>query len=811
MGALLRSSDMTLAQLYIQYEAAYSVVSELGERGGLIHFRDMNTNLPPMQRHFINEIRRCDDLGRILRYLESEIKSHELPLQPAPSRPVPAPAPKEMIDLEAYLEKKMQEIQEVNTNCNSLVSAQVELLEFKQILLKSSQLFEQDDLNLHYDDSAPLHLPTGSNNGTNNMGGKETHFMGYLCGVIQRERIPSFETILWRLSRGNAHFRDIEIEEPFPSTEDETDLVYKNVFIIFFQGENLKLKIKKVCEAFGMTIYPCPDNPEERRDLLDGLNVRIEDLSTVLNQTKDHQYRLLREISENLQENFLKVNKMKSIYHVLNMFSNDLTRKCLIGEGWIPTEDLALVQNTIEVATSKLGTSAPSILNPLKTRLQPPTYNKTNKFTQGYQNIVNAYGVGTYQEINPGLFTVISFPFIFSVMFGDAGHGLLMALAALFLVLKEKELKPIVKNNEIFRTFYDGRYIILLMGLFSVYTGMIYNDMFSLSTNIFGSSWTVKDIDYPLLQKEVTISLDPKYNFTGSPYAFGMDSVWQLSKNKILYLNSYKMKLSVILGVLQMIFGVVLSAFNHIHFKETYDILCEFIPQMIFLVGLFGYLVVLIVVKWFVYTSEQAHIAPSLLISFINMFMFNAEGPEIFPGQFGLQKGLISLAIVCIPWMLLAKPLYIWYKRKTSWNLMEEEEASSHHGDSGEAYSLGESMINQAIHTIEYCLGSISHTASYLRLWALSLAHSQLSEVLWTMIMRIALSSCTSYLGAVLIIPIFSVWAVLTLSILLLMEGLSAFLHAIRLHWVEFQSKFYIGTGYLFEPYTFKEIEEDYS
>jgi V-type H+-transporting ATPase subunit a len=83
----------------------------------------------------------------------------------------------------------------------------------------------------------------------------------------------------------------------------------------------------------------------------------------------------------------------------------------------------------------------------------------------------------------------------------------------------------------------------------------------------------------------------------------------------------------------------------------------------------------------------------------------------------------------------------------------------------------------------------------------------ELSSVLWDMTLKIWFRF-TGPLATVGLVIGFSMWFTLTCAILIGMEGLSAFLHALRLHWVEFDGKFYMGDGVPFEPFSFNTILE---
>ena len=219
-----------------------------------------------------------------------------------------------------------------------------------------------------------------------------------------------------------------------------------------------------------------------------------------------------------------------------------------------------------------------------------PTAFDSNSYTSTAQEITNTYGIPRYQEVNPSIFTTVTFPFFFGVMFGDIGHGLILFCIGIYLVFNDEKIK---KSKLIM--FSQLRYMIIMMGFFAVYCGFIYNDVIGFNVNIFGSCYD--PLPHPSEEDEkMSISLHPTSE--NCVYPLGIDPIWGRSENNLVFVNSLKMKLSVIIAIIHMTLGVCCKAANALFFKKKLDFYFEFIPQFIFLFGLFGYMDFLIIFKW---------------------------------------------------------------------------------------------------------------------------------------------------------------------------------------------------------------------
>ncbi|KAK3856143.1 hypothetical protein Pcinc_037501 [Petrolisthes cinctipes] len=125
------------------------------------------------------------------------------------------------------------------------------------------------------------------------------------------------------LKKTQVFFDETEIAIPLedPATGKQ---VYKSVFIIFFQGDHLKMKVKKICQGFHGAMYPCPETPAGMREMALGVETGLDDLRTVLSQTLDHRHRILVSAAREIRVWMMKVLMMKDIYQAFNMFKLDV-------------------------------------------------------------------------------------------------------------------------------------------------------------------------------------------------------------------------------------------------------------------------------------------------------------------------------------------------------------------------------------------------------------------------------------------------------------------------------------------------------
>ena len=179
--------------------------------------------------------------------------------------------------------------------------------------------------------------------------------------------------------------------------------------------------------------------------------------------------------------------------------------------------------------------------------------------------IVDTYGIPTYLEANPAVITIVTFPFFFGMMFGDMGHGSIIMIFGLILMLFNDKLK-----NGAMKSVLPVRYLLFLMGFMATYCGSIYNEFFAIPTNVFGTCYNRNTQYYCTNQGYSNATDAPPEIFTRiSPectYPFGMDPIWSVTNNKLTFVNSVKMKMSVIFGIFHMTIGIILKGANTLYF-----------------------------------------------------------------------------------------------------------------------------------------------------------------------------------------------------------------------------------------------------
>jgi len=640
--------------------------------------------------------------------------------------------------------------------------------------------------------------------------------LDYMLGVIPNEDLAKFQRALFRLTRGNAYASFSNVNTKYDMKNKEK-MPNKSVFFVAFtssKGEVLEKKLRRLCEALNARLFEIPENIFDLTAELEKAHNDNKEAMKVLKSTEI-------KIFESLKYFFLSKNNLNvpyitqirvalvrqlGIYENLNKFL--LNGNLMEGFIWVPQDEEFVYQDYVSGSkkSSEFLAYRHIRINYKKLKKEPPTFIKTNEITMPFQEIVNTYGFPAYKEANPGLFTIITFPFLFGVMFGDVGHGLLLTSFAISLYLTNKHYLPAVK---------PFRYLLLFMGIFATFCGLMYNEFLSIPIPLFKSCYRLSGDKY------VKDDID-------CVYPIGFDYTWDLSSNSISFVNSFKMKLSVIIGVLHMLLGIFMKGLNGLQFKDYLSFFFEFLPQFLFMIATFGYMCVCIVIKWLTYYPDSSK-APSIIAIFINL-VGKVQEPLYATAsvQETVQLVLVIVAFLCVPLMWIVKPLVVYVRSRShdtdhdnrdyepesrkkhsltnyddeSEVLLSRKDTEIKAEDDSDHHDVSELFVHQSIETIEFILGSVSNTASYLRLWALSLAHSQLARVFLDMLVKpFYEGNGNPYSNAIGIILTFLIFMIVTTAVLMLMDVMECFLHALRLHWVEFQNKFYKGNGHPYREY----------
>lgn len=652
---------MSCFTLSVSDQASWETLNAIGLLDS-VHFHDENSETPSVSRECYHSIKRCDEVMSKLEFVYKEVDKMGL-------KTLGCSDPKEYLirlngrlgssslpqhtyfdELEGIIEERHKLLVNQVTNYQQVVNNVNTLSEHLHSLRMARKFLPND-----FDTKTPPKLPTLSSLPDDKPilvdHGFQVSGIGlkYIAGIVESQNISSLKKLIHRVTRGNAitFTGDIEYELDYlgrpiaPLIDLETGRVlHKSVFLIVYSkttGSNdvMRFKIFRIIDSMGSARFDIPESPLAFSNMLSELNVSLSQTQDIMERTKMGIADLLQSFVKPksgsgyspIEEYKMCILKEKAIYAQMNM----MKRKDRMHHGriWIPKKKVPEFFWALEDLQTMVKPEVKLISSPDSMGLKPPTFFQVNEFTMPFQALVDTYGVPRYKEVNPGLFAIATFPILFGVMFGDVVHGAVLAALFGYSIGWKSQID---RNNGLFKPVLPFRYMMFLMGCCALYFGLLYNDAGGFATDFFGSCYD-----------------ENKEPVEGCVYPFGMDPVWTESEKNITFMNSLKMKMAVIFGITHMVWGILQKGSNAIYFKSPVDFFFEFLPQLIFFGGLFGYMVLCIFLKWATYWGD-GHSAPSIITLFIMIgSAWDQNGSKSFSPLYGDEAGQLEHRIeICL-------------------------------------------------------------------------------------------------------------------------------------------------------------------
>ncbi len=399
-------------------------------------------------------------------------------------------------------------------------------------------------------------------------------------------------------------------------------------------------------------------------------------------------------------------------------------------EGWTPKDAVDTVIRGISEEVG--GLCVIEVREPKREDVRVPSLLKNHKLVKPFESIIRMYSLPSYRDIDPTLTTAILFPVLFGLMFPDIGHGFLLLILGLAMVLGVKKLKGMK----------DMGTIVSFCGICAIGGGLLFGEFFGFSEYAVHLIRESMHMEVPHLLH--TIFIHQPLWFEPIPNVTGMFVI------------------TLLIGALHMGLGVIFSVTNKLSDKDSLGTVLE-VVRIWTLAGALYFLLILL-------RSSVADSEIGLITVLMNSL-----------GNLDVMQGFA---------VLVALPIFLLFVLSF---IVELKHERAHGKPSGiDLFIIAITGLIEA--ALENFFRFLANTISYGRILALALAHAALIEVF------LLLTFMSSQINIGFAVVVF----ILGTAIVVLLEAIMSGIHAVRLHYYEWFTKFYKGGGVEFTPFTFQ-------